>query len=131
MMARSCKMKKLKFLSSKNYVLLTGNETSVLSDAMTGDWNGKYIQVKLQLTTPRVGISDEIRKRFGDRGGDVLSVELELPETEQGPTIPVEDMKRPEEIFAQFHRSNYDGNPPDETLTQTFSELVQLVEESE
>ena len=115
----------------KELCTVEGDETLVLSEAMADNWTGKYIQVKLQLTTPRVGISDEIRKRFGDRGGDVLSVELELPETEQGPTIPLEDMKRPEEIFAQFHRSNYDGNPPDETLTQTFSELVQLVEESE
>ena len=67
-------------------------------------------------------------KAFNDRGGEVLSVELELPETAQRPTIHVEDMKRPEEIFAQFHRANYDDNPPDETLTQTFSELVQMVE---
>lgn len=106
-----------------------GDEVAVLSQAMTGEWSGKYIQVKLKLDAPRVGISDEIRKAFRDRGGDVLSVEVELPETKQGPTIPVEDMKRPEEIFEQFHRANYDGNPPDEILTQTFSELVQIVEE--
>ena len=98
---------------------------------MTGDWHGKYIQVKLKLDAPRVGISDEIRQAFGDRGGDVLSVELELPEAEQRPTIRVEDMKRPEEIFEQYHRVNYDGNAPDDDLAQTFSELVQLVEESE
>ena len=108
-----------------------GNEASVISDAMNGDWGDKYIQVKLKLTTPRVGISDVIRKAFGDRGGDVLSVELELPEAEQGPTIRVKDMKRPEEIFEQYHRVNYDGNAPDDDLAQTFSELVQLVEESE
>ena len=115
----------------KELCTVEGNETSVLSGAMTGDWNGKYIQVKLKLDAPRVGISDEIRKAFGDRGGDVLSVELELPETGPGAPIPVEDMKRPEEIFEQFHRTKFDGNPPDETLTQTFSELVQMVEESE
>ena len=115
----------------KELCTVEGDEASVTSDAMTGDWNGKYIQVKLKLDKPRVGISDEIRKAFGERGGDVLSVEVELPEAQQGPTIPVEDMKRPEEIFAQFHKANYDGNAPDETLAQTFSELVQLVEESE
>ena len=98
---------------------------------MTGDWDGKYIQVKLELTTPRVGISDEIRQAFGNRGGTVLSVELELPEAIEGTKIRVEDMKRPEEIFDQFHRTKFDGEPPDEILKQTFNELVEMVEESE
>ncbi|RKU23379.1 exonuclease sbcCD subunit D [Candidatus Poribacteria bacterium] len=115
----------------KELCTIEGDEASVLSDAMTGDWDDKYIQVKLKLTTPAVGIGDEIRKAFSDRSGDVLSIEVELPETQQGPTIPVEDMKRPEEIFEQFYKSNYDGSTPDETLTQTFSELVRIVEESQ
>ena len=115
----------------KELCTVEGDEVSILSQAIIGKWHGKYIQVKLKLDAPRVGISDEIRQQFGDRGGDVLSVELELPEMMQGPTIPVEDMKRPEEIFEQFHRAKFDGEPPDETLAQTFSELVQLVEESE
>lgn len=108
-----------------------GDEASVISDAMNGDWGDKYIQVKLKLTAPRVGISDEIRQAFGNRGGDVLSVELELPEMKEGPTIPLEDMKRPEEIFEQFHRAKFEGKPPDEILIQTFNELVQIVEDSE
>ena len=115
----------------KKLCTVEGDENCVLSAATKKNWKDTYIQVKLKLDTPRGGISDEIRKAFSDRGGDVLSIELELPEAKQGPTIPVEDMKRPEEIFAQFHRTQYDGNPPDETLIQTFSELVQLVEERE
>ena len=114
----------------KELCTVEGDENCVLSAAMTGNWEGKYIQVKLTLDTPRIGISDEMRQAFSDRGGDVLSVELELPEAEQRPTIRVEDMKRPEEIFEQFHRTKFDDNPPDETLAQTFSELVQLVEET-
>ena len=108
-----------------------GDEVSILSDAITGEWNGKYIQVRLKLDAPRVGISDEIRKTFNDRGGDVLSVELELPEAKQGPTIPIKNMKRPEEIFEQFHKSRFEGVPPDETLAQTFNELVQMVVEKQ
>ena len=108
-----------------------GDEASVISDAMAGDWNGKYIQVKLKLTAPRVGISDEIRQAFGNRGGEVLSVELELPEAQEGPKISVEDMKRPEEIFEQLHRAKFDGEPPDDTLMQTFKELVEMAEDSE
>jgi len=115
----------------KDLCTVEGDEVSVLSAAMTGDWAGKYIQVKLKLDTPRVGISDEIRKAFSARGGEVLSVELELPEVKRGATIPVEEMECPEKIFEQFHRANYDGSPPDETLARTFNELVQMVEGSE
>ena len=114
----------------KELCTVEGDETSVKLEAMTGEWDGKYIQVKLKLGTPRVGISDEIRQAFSNRGGDVLSVEVELPEIKQGPPISVEEMERPEKIFEQFHRANFDGEPPDETLTLTFSELVQLVEDA-
>ena len=111
--------------------IVKGDEVSVLSEAMIGTWAEKYIQVKLKLDKPRVGISDEIRRAFNDRGGDVLTVELELPEVRPGPTILVEDMKRPEEIFEQFHKANFDGESPEETLSQTFSELLRLVEETQ
>ena len=57
----------------------------------------------------------------------MLSVEVELPEAGEGPVISVEDMKRPEEIFEQFHKSRFEGKPPDDTLVQTFSELIQMV----
>lgn len=115
----------------KELCTVEGNEPSVLSEAMTGTWNGKYIQVKLELNKPRVGISDEIRQAFSERGGEVLSVEIELPEATRGSDISVEDMKRPEEIFEQFHRAKFDGEPPDETLTQTFNQLLRMVEEAQ
>lgn len=109
---------------------VTGDQVSVLSEAMTEEWHGKYIQVKLKLDKPRVGISDEIRQAFGERGGEVLSVEVEVPETTRVPTVSVEDMKHPEEIFEQFHKTNF-GQGPDETLARTFRELVQIVEETQ
>ena len=115
----------------KELCTVEGDEVSVLSEAMIGTWAEKYIQVKLKLDKPRVGISDEIRQAFNERGGEVLSVEVEVPEVMHRPEISVEDMKRPEEIFAQFHKTKFDGEPPDDALTQTFSELVQLVEETE
>ena len=110
---------------------IEGDEETILWEAETGLWSGKYIQVKLKLDKPKVGVNDEIRQAFTERGGEVLSVEVELPGVKQGPVIPVEKMKQPEEIFEQFHRSNFDGEPPDETLAQTFNELVQMVEETE
>ena len=114
----------------KELCAVEGDESLVLSEAMTGNWTGKYIQVKLKLSKPRVGISDDIRQAFSERGGEVLSVEVEMPETTQGPVISVEEMERPEKIFAQFHRSKFDDKPPDETLAQTFSELLQMVSDS-
>ena len=43
----------------------------------------------------------------------------------------IEEMERPEKIFAQFHKTKFDGEPPDETLAQTFSELLQMVEDTQ
>ena len=112
----------------KELCTVEGDETSILLEAMTEDWTGKYIQVKLTLNKPRVGINDEIRQAFSERGADVLSVEIDSTEMTPGLDISVEDMKRPEEIFEQFHKAKFDGEPPDETLSQTFSELLQMVE---
>ena len=114
----------------KELCTVEGDEGAILWEAGTGMWDGRYIQVKLKLNQPTVGIGDKIRQAFSERGGEVLSVEVELPEATHGPVISVEDMKRPEEIFEQFHKANFDGNPPDETLAQTFSELMQMVSES-
>ncbi len=115
----------------KELCTVTGDEESVLWDARTQAWDGKYIQVKLKLDKPQTGINDKVRQAFSERGGDVLSVEIELPEVKQGPTIPSEDISRPEKIFEQFYRTKFDGESPDQTLTQTFSELIQMVEGAE
>lgn len=114
----------------KELCTVEGDEVSVLSDAMMGHWTGKYIQVKLKLNTPQAGIGNKIRQAFSDCGGDVLSVELVLPKVGQGQKFPVEDIKHPEEIFELFHKANFEGKPPDESLSQTFSELVRMVEEA-
>ena len=115
----------------KDLCTVMGDEGAVLWEARMGAWDGKYIQVKLKLDKPRGGIGDEIRQAFSDRGGEVLSVEIELPEATQGPVISVEEMERPEKIFAQFHKAKFDGELPDETLAQTFSELLQMVEDTQ
>ena len=114
----------------KELCTIEGNENEILSQAMTEEWNNKYIQVKLKLVSVRTGISDEIRAAFSDRGGDVLTVEVELPQETDRPVILIEDMKQPEQIFEQFHQTKF-GSPPDESLTQTFSELIQIVEETQ
>ena len=115
----------------KDLCTVAGDEASILWEAQVGTWDGKYIQVKLKLSKPRGGINDEIRQAFSERGGEVLSVEVELPEATRELDISVEDMKHPVEIFEQFHRAKFGGDPPDETLVQTFTELIQMVEETE
>ena len=115
----------------KELCTVTGDEESVLWDAQTQAWDGKYIHVKLTLSKPAVGIADKIRQAFNTRGGEVLSVEVEMPEMTDGLEISVEDMKRPEEIFEQFHKAKFDGELPDQTLTQTFNELIQMIEGAE
>ncbi len=115
----------------KELCTVTGDEEFVLWDAQTQVWDGKYIQVKLELNKPQMGVNDKIRQAFSARGGEVLSVEVEVPEMTGGSEISVEDMKDPKEIFEQFHKAKFDGEPPDETLKQTFHELIQMVKGDE
>lgn len=112
----------------KELITLEGDENHILSQAMLENWDRKYIQVKLKLDTVRTGVADEIRKAFSDRGGDVLTVELQMENEGERPKLDVEDMKKPEEIFDQFYQTEF-GQPPDNMLKQTFSELMEMVED--
>ena len=96
--------------------------------AMSPEWKGKYIQVQLKLDRPEVGISDRIREMYHRRGGEVLTVEIELPTQTDRQEIPIEDMQQPTEIFEQFYKEKFDANP-DTLMVKTFNELLQLVEE--
>ena len=112
----------------KELCTVTGNLDEVRSAAMLPEWDGKYIQIQLTLERPEVGISDEIREMFDQRGGDVLSIEVELPAQTERQEIPIEDMQQPTEIFEQFYKEKF-SDSPDELMTETFNELLQLVEE--
>ena len=107
---------------------VAGNLDEVRSAAISSEWGGKYVQVQLRLDQPAVGISDEIRNIFDQRGGEVLSVEVELPAQTERQEIPIEDMQQPTEIFEQFFKEKFNENP-DEVMMKTFNELLQLVEE--
>ena len=112
----------------KELCTVTGNIDDVFSKAMSPEWNGKYIQVQLNLDRPEVGVSDKIREAFYQHGGDVLSVEVEMSIQTERQEIRIEDMQRPTEIFEQFHKERFNQSP-DEIMTGTFDELLQLVEE--
>ena len=107
---------------------VTGNLDEVRSAAISSEWDGKYIQVQLKLDRPEVGTSDKIREMFRQRGGEVLSVEVELPAQTDRQEIPIEEMRQPTEIFDQFYKEKFNENP-DEVMMKTFNELLQLVEE--
>lgn len=113
----------------KEFCTVSGNENSIILQANAGEWDGKFIQVKVELEAIVSGINDTIRQAFADRGGDVLSVEIELPSIgEDRPQFEVDEMKRPEDIFNQYHKINF-GDVPDESMQQTFKQLVQMVED--
>lgn len=114
----------------KELCIVEGELNAVLTQAMEQEWDGKYVQVKLTLDAPRVGISDQIREAFHQRGGDVLSVEVDLPEQKQGQDISIEDMQQPTEIFEQFYIDRFNKSP-DESLMQTFAELLELAAEEQ
>ena len=106
---------------------VAGNFGEVSQMAMSPEWDETYIQVQLRLDSPEVGISDRIREMFHERGGEVLSVEVELPALTERPEIPIEEMRQPTEIFKRFCRER--NHAPDEVMMRTFEELLQLAEE--
>ena len=112
----------------KELCTVSGNFDEVGQIAMSPEWNGKYIQVQLKLNRPEVGISDKIREMFHQHGGEVLSVEVELPAQTERQEIPIEEMRQPTEIFEQFYKEKFNESP-DELMMKTFNELLQLVEE--
>ena len=112
----------------KKLCTVTGSLEEVRSAAMSSEWEGTYIQIQLKLDQPAVGISDEIREVFHQHGGEVLSVEVELPVQAAQEEIPIEEMQQPTEIFERFYQERFDASP-DELMTETFNELLQLAEE--
>ncbi len=114
----------------KELITLEGDENDIFSQAMLGNWDGKYIQVKLKLDAVRIGVADEIREALSDRGGDILTVELQMPDEGGILPIPPDKMKQPEEIFDQFYQTRF-GQSPDNTLKHTFTELIEMIEVNE
>ncbi len=111
----------------KELCTISGDENSILIKASLENWESKYIQVKLKLDSVVPGINDTIRQTYAERGGDVLSVEIELPEPEDRPQLNIDEMKSPEDVFTQYHKTNF-GEIPNESMRQTFKELIQMVE---
>ena len=113
----------------KELCTVKGDRESVLTRAREEDWDGKYIQVKLTLDNPQVGIKDQVRAAFSERGCAMVDVELELPPPDCGTKTLMkkkrEKLRQPTELFELFHQENF-GEKPDECLGQTFAKLLNL-----
>ena len=114
----------------KELCTVEGDRESVLTRAREEDWDGKYIQVKLTLDKPEIGIGDRVRADFSKRGGDVLSVELKVPNGNGSNCCNGKMQLQPTEMFKEFHKDRFDEEP-DEQLLQTFKELLELVKNKE
>ena len=112
----------------KELCTVEGDRESVLRRAMEEEWQDKFIQVKLKLDKPEIGIGDRVRADFRERGGDVLSVELDGPNGNGSNHSG--KMRQPTEMFKEFHKEKF-GEEPDEQLLQTFEELLELVKNKE
>lgn len=127
----SCSVEEIEIPVFRELCTVEEDLESVLKRAREEDWTGKYIRVKLTLDEPDVGIGDEVRKAFRNRGGDALIVELELRNSpDLCDKIPIENLRQPTEIFELFYKERFGGNP-DAQLMQTFTELLKSAKNKE
>ncbi|MBN1349826.1 exonuclease SbcCD subunit D C-terminal domain-containing protein [candidate division KSB1 bacterium] len=115
-------------------VQVTGTFDQIMHEAESGDWEGKLIEVIIDLDIPRIGISDQIRKAFSEKGGEVATVQTQLLHQQDESRLSAEEVtaRSPEEIFRQFYIEQY-GDPDDDAtraalsaIEKTFSELMDL-----
>ncbi|NIA03090.1 MAG: exonuclease subunit SbcD [Nitrospirae bacterium] len=114
----------------RELVRVEGMLDEVKTRANFEDWKNKYIEVRVQLAGPRIGVGDEIRQAFADRGGKVLVVESMLPKND-GETISAAGIKTrsPAEIFQEYYNYRYgeSSSPEDlDDLLVTFNELLEM-----
>lgn len=132
----SCTVEELTVPTFRKLVRVEGTLDDVMLRVNFEDWKDKYVEVKLRLDSPQIGVGDSIRKAFAGRGGKVLVVESELPGSiEDGPLSP-EDIKTrsPAEIFQSFYRSRVGDTAPDGELDElllTFNELINICKNQE
>jgi exonuclease SbcD len=111
---------------------IEGTLDEVKTRANFEDWKDKYIEVRVQLAGPQIGVGDEIRQAFADRGGRVLVVESMLPKND-GETISATRIKTrsPVEIFQEYYNYRYGDSPPEELdeMLVTFNELLEMSSE--
>jgi len=114
---------------------LAGTPDDLTQLANFGDWKDKYIEVKVLLDGPAIGVGDTVRQAFAQKGGKVLVVESVLPRA-GGEILSTEDIKTrtPVEIFQDFYKYKFGESGSDTELDElltTFNELLDIGREQE
>jgi exonuclease SbcD len=123
----------------RELVQIVGKYDEIMSLAEEKDWDGKLLEVQIQLDVPRIGLSDAIRKVFADKGGEVASVQAQLLSMETESTLSAEEVtsQSPQDIFRRFYLEQFDEPtevPAQEyfsSMQKLFNELIQLWEKQQ
>ena len=131
----ACNIEEVTVPVFRELVRVEGTPDDLTQLANFGDWKDKYIEVKVHLDGTAVGVGDEIRQAFAQKGGKVLVVESVLP-TAGGEILSTEDIKTrtPVEIFQDFYKYKFGESGSDtelEELLTTFNELLDIGREQE
>jgi exonuclease SbcD len=125
----ACNIKGVTVPVFRELVRLEGTPDDLTQLANFGDWKDKYIEVKVHLDGPAVGVGDEIRQAFAQKGGKVLVVESVLPGA-SGEILSTEDIKTrtPMEIFQDFYKYKFGESGPDTELDELFTTFNELLD---
>ncbi len=120
----------------RELVRVEGTLDEILTAASFGNWKDKYIEVRIRLEKPEVGLGDRIRQAFDSRGGRVLVVDSFFSEREDGESISASDIqsRSPADMFKDFFNEKYGENtaPGDlDELLKTFNELIEISKRQE
>ena len=119
----------------RELVRLEGTFDDLKQQANFGDWKDKILEVKVHLDGPAIGMGDELRQAFAQKGGHVLVVESVLSGA-GGEILSTEDIKTmtPVEIFQDFYRYKFGESGSDTELDELltiFNELLDISREQE
>lgn len=131
----ACNIEEVTVPVFRELVRIKGSIDDLIAQANFGDWKDKYIEAKVLLDGPAVGVGDTVRQAFAQKGGRVLVVESVMPRT-GGDILSTEDIKTrtPVEIFQDFYRHKFGESGSDTELDElltTFNELLDISSEQE
>lgn len=114
-------------------VRVQGTFEEIMNTAARQNWENHFIEVELRIDQPEVGMSDQIRGAFAERGGEVASVQTLLNQQEENELTAAEvTSQSPQDIFSKFYQDRF-GESKDaktkevfEAYQTTFNELIEI-----
>lgn len=131
----TCNIEEVTVPVFRELVRIKGSIDDLVAQANFGDWKDKYIEAKVLLEGPAVGVGDKVRQVFAKKGGKVLVVESVMPAA-GSEVLSTEDIKTrtPVEIFREFYRHKFGESGSDTELDElltTFNELLDISRDQE